>query len=83
MILGLAGVGLLAANAGTLAVGAAAYGVNKIINKKSEYEMKKLENEGFLERQRLAGEQQKELFEAKAEADRRLEDTRARNKLNK
>ena len=52
MILGTAAAGLIMSAGGMIAAGLGIT-ANRAINKKSEYEMKKLENEDYLKRQDL------------------------------
>lgn len=52
MILGTAAAGLAMSAGGMIAAGLGIT-ANRVINKKSEYEMKKLENEDYLKRQDL------------------------------
>ena len=82
MILGTAAAGLAMSAGGMIAAGLGIT-ANRVINKKSEYEMKKLENEDYLKRQNLMGQQQKAMYEAKAEAERKLEETKFRGENEK
>ena len=82
MILGTAAAGLAMSAGGMIAAGLGIT-ANRKKKKKSEYEMKKLENEDYLKRQNLMGQQQKAMYEAKAEAERKLEETKYRGENEK
>lgn len=77
------GLGILDFNAATADVEAAAYTANKVINNKNDLEKKKLENEDYLNRTRLMGEQQQRMFEARSEGERRIVETKGRNEIEK